>query len=406
MKKISTLSVFALAGLCAFGQASVVKQAEDAQKKGTYFEEVVSIITPALSNPETAQQAATYMVPGKAGFATYDKMYELNALGQLPANGEKIRANALLGGYDYMMKALPFDSVPDAKGKVKPKYSKDIVKAIGGHYNDYNIVAIDFWNLQDWDNAYRAWDIYCKLPNDERFVKAIPVVPADSTIAEIMFNRSLAAFQTGDMEKTYKSFLEAKDKGYNKKSLYDYALAAAFQAGNEEVVEQLCLEAIPLYGAEDSRYIGQLINGYLEKKDYAGALNKIDQALATDPNNAQYYVIRGIIYEREGKGDPKAEFKKAMDLDSQNAQAVYNYGRMVFNEGVRANDEAPTDPTEYAKVKATTVDPIMKEAAKYLEDAYNLDPENGADSLNILGEIYYLLGDENMMNDVNKRKAL
>lgn len=394
MKKISILSACALFGLSAFGQANVVKDAENAQKKGQYFEEVVSIVTPAFSNPETEKDANTYMVPGKAGFDTYDKMFQLNALGQLPAGGEKTRSQALLGGYDYMMKALALDTVTDAKGKVKTKHSKEIVKTIGSHYNDFNIIAVDFWNAEDWNNAYRAWDIYCTMPEDARFVKAIPVVPADTLLAEIMYNRSLAAYQSGDMKKTLASFMQAKDHGYTKKALYDYAIAAAYAAEDMAAVESLCREALPLYGKEDPRYIGQLINTYLEKKDYDGGLDMINNALATDPSNAQYHVIRGIIYEQSpGKGDPKAEFKAAIDVDPSNAMGQYNYGRMIYNEGVKANDEAPTDPQEYGKVKAQKVDPLMKDAAVYLEKAWEID-NNYKDPLSILYQVYYILGDE------------
>lgn len=392
-------------GVSAFGQASVVKDAENAQKKGQYYEEVVKIITPAFSNPETAELVTTYIIPGKAGFATYDKMYELNALGQLPAGGEKTRATALLGGYDYFMKALPLDSVPDAKGKIKTKYSKEIAKTIGGHYNDYNVVAVDFWNLEDWENAFRAWDIYCNLPSDPRFASSIPMVPADSTLSEIMYNRSLAAYQTGDMKRTLKSFLQAKDKGYTKKNLYDYAIAAAYAAEDAAAVDALCREALPLYGKEDSRYIGQLINTYLENKDYVGGLEMINTAIENEPQNGQYHVIRGILYEQEGiDGDPKAEFKTAMELDPENSQAVYNYGRMIYNEGVKANDEAPTDPSEYGRVKAQKVDPLMKEAAGYFEQAWQLNNEN-KDALNLLYQVYYLLNDEAQMKYTEDRLA-
>ncbi len=403
MKKISILGVCALIGANAFAQANVVKDAEKAMKDGKSFEEVVTIITPAFSDPETANDPKTYIVPAKAGFAIYDKLFQANALGQLPAGGEKTRSEALLGGYSYYMKALPLDSLPDAKGKVKPKNSGAIVKDIASHFNDFNIIAVDFWNAQDWDKAFQAWDVYCSMPDDPRFVKSIPVVPSDTVIGEIMFNRSLAAFQSNDWDKTLKSFLQAKDKGYNKKALYDYAIAAAYNGGNKEAVEVLCREAIPLYGREDSRYISQLINEAIDGKNYNQAVEMVDQAIADDPSNAQYYVIRGIIYEQDGiNKDSKSEFKKAVELDAKNAQAQYNYGRTIYNDAVKANDDAPTDPAEYAKIKATVVDPILKEAAQYLEAAWDLDNEY-RDPLNVLSQIYYMLNDESNMKYTEQR---
>lgn len=404
MKKISMLGVCALIGVGAFGQANVVKDAEKAAKSGKPLEEVIAIITPAFTNPETQNNPQTYMIPGKAGVALYDKMFQAAALGQLPADGQKIRSNALLTGYDYLMKALPLDSLPDEKGKVKTKHSKDILSTIANHYNDFNIIAVDFWEAQDWDKAYDSWDIYCHLPSDPRFAKLIAVVPNDTVIAEMMYNRSLAAFQTGDYEKATKSFLEAKDHGYQKKQLYDFALSAAYQAKLDKVVEQLCREALPLYGKEDSRYISQLINEAINNKNFNEAEVTINQAIENDPSNSQYYVIRGIVYEQlEGGKDAKSEYKKAIDLDPNNAQALYQYGRTIYNEAVTANDNAPTDPAEYAKTKATVVDPLLKEAAQYLENAWNVDNDY-EDPLQVLSQVYYLLGDDAGMKSVDARK--
>lgn len=394
MKKISILSVCALMGMTAFGQASVVKEAENAMKKGEYFEEVVKIITPALTNPETAEQAITYYIPGKAGFNTFDEMLKLAMVGQLPENGEKLRSEALLGGYDYFQKVLPLDQLPNEKGKIKPKYTKDVYSIIGGHHGDFSNAAIDFWNNNDFENAFRAWEIYCAMPYDDNYKKYISVIPADTLIAEIMYNRSLAAYQTGDMPRTVKSFLEAKEHGYTKKPLYDYAISAAYQAGDNATVTALCEEALPLYGAEDTRYIRQLINGYIEAKDYKGALDMINNAIVGEPQNAQYYVIRGILYEQEGlDGDSQAEFAKAVELDPNSSEALFNLGRTIYNLAVKYNDEAPTDPQEYAKVKNEKIIPTLQQAIEYLEKAWTVDNEN-SDSLKLLEQAYYLTEDD------------
>ena len=74
MKKISILSLCLLAGLSAAAQKTVVKEAEKAMKGNKPFTEVVTIITPAFSDPTTDKQAETYYIPGKAGFNQYNDM--------------------------------------------------------------------------------------------------------------------------------------------------------------------------------------------------------------------------------------------------------------------------------------------------------------------------------------------
>ena len=69
MKKIILIGAGILAGLTASAQMSVVKEAEKAMKStDDSYKPVVEIITPALTNPETAGLAQTWYIPGKAAF--------------------------------------------------------------------------------------------------------------------------------------------------------------------------------------------------------------------------------------------------------------------------------------------------------------------------------------------------
>lgn len=405
MKKISILSVCFLTGFCAVAQQSVVKEAERAMKNGTEFTKVVEIIKPALTDTETANMAQTWFIPGKAAFNQYDDLLGKKAFNKLPENGDAIMANALMGGYDYFMKALPLDSIPDAKGKVKPKYSKEIISTIGGHYNDFNSIAVEFWNLKDYKNAYKAWGIFVDLPNNPTFKKSIAIVPNDTIMCEIIYNQALAAWQCDEFEVALKAFINAKNHGYVKKNLYDYAIAVATQAGNKEAIVALAQEALPLYGKEDPAYIGQIINGYLQDKEYQKALDMINQAIAENPDNAQYYVIRGVLFEQdEVKGDAKSSYKKAVELDPQNASALYNYGRILYNEACMISDAAPADDAAYTKVYHEQIAPVLKNAVEYLEKAYDAD-NNNVDALKCLQNAYYILKDESNLKYTEERLA-
>ena len=192
MKKISILSLCLLAGLSAAAQKTVVKEAEKAMKGNKPFTEVVTIITPAFSDPTTDKQAETYYIPGKAGFNQYNNMLGKRSLGQ--AVDTKEMAAALLGGYGYYMKALPLDSLPDAKGKVNPKFSKKIFSDVAGHMTDFSNAAVDMWNDKNYKGAYESWGIYLDIARDPRYAKMVPAV-ADSVISNVAFNQSLAAWQ-------------------------------------------------------------------------------------------------------------------------------------------------------------------------------------------------------------------
>ena len=74
MKKFSLLALAIATAFCASAQANILKEAERAMKDGKDAKDVVNVITPALTNPETARLAKTWYIPGKASFNQYDKM--------------------------------------------------------------------------------------------------------------------------------------------------------------------------------------------------------------------------------------------------------------------------------------------------------------------------------------------
>ena len=402
MKKFSMLGLAALTGVCAFAQESVLKEAERAMKADKPLSEVVTVITPAFSDPSTASAAQTYFIPGKAGFKEYDNLFTLEQLGQLDEKGKAQKVKALLGGYEYMMKALPLDSVTDAKGKVKTKYSKDIINTVGGHYNDFYGVGVDAYNVKDYKGAYECWDIYAKLPNNPAFAKIVKA-PADTILCEVLFNQGIAAWQFEGYQQALDAFLAAKNAGYNKQQVYDFAIAVASQLGNNDMVTTLAKEAYPIYGDKNPDYIGLVINDYIAKKDYQEAMKAIDSAISTNPNNAQYYVIKGILLETEGfNQDPTEIFKKATEVEPGNAKALYNYGRMIYNKAINIYDAAPTDNAAFNKVFNEDFSPVMAQAIEILEKAAAADQDD-KEALKLLENAYYLMNDETKMNETKKR---
>ncbi len=402
MKKLSILAAGLLIGTLAMpAQEQVLKDAERAMKDGKAPAEVLTIITPAFNDPATAQLAQTYFIPGKAFYANYDELFALKQFNKLPEDGSAKMVDDVLQGYEYFIKALPLDSLPDAKGKVKPKYSKEIVGTIQGHHNDFNNAAIAAWELKQYDKAYKAWQYYFDVINNPSLRPKN--VPADTTLAEIRFNQALAAWQADKLAEALDAFTMSKNMGYNKKQLYDYAIAVATNLHKDDAVYEWAQEAQPLYGKEDPNYLGFIINHYLQAQDYDKAFSMIDEAIANSPDNAQYYVVKGILYDNQDKkADAKAMFKKAIEIDENNAMAQMQYGRALCEEAYKLSDAAPTSPAESEAYYNEKIVPIFKEAADYLEKAWNID-NNNTDALRYLENVYYNLHDDAMLKDVESR---
>lgn len=403
MKKSLLFLALSVAAFTLNAQQQVVKEAEKAMKAGKDYTVVLEMIEPAMSNPETANDAAVYFIPGKAGFDQYDKMFGFKQFGKLPEEDEPTMALALIGGYDNFMKALPLDTVVDAKGKVKTKYSKQIKDIIKGHYNDFATAGVSLYNAKDFQNAYKAWMTFVDLTeNGSKY--DIPEQP-DSLAANFLMNSALAAWQMNDNALAAKTFMKAAQKGYEKENVWQYGLATAIQADEPEILYYFASTGNDRYGDQDTQYINSLINYYLKNEKYDEAIKYLDDAIAKKPNASQYYALEGILYESKGDNAKAMElYKKAVDLDANNGLANYYYGRGLSIEAGTMADEFTGSEAAFQTFYANELRPRYEQAIKILEAAYEQDENNRANTLNLLEQLYYVTNNEAGMESVKERK--
>ena len=240
MKKQLFFGLCLAAATAATAQVSAVKDAERAAKDGNYTA-TMELLKGAFTNPETQNDPKTWFIAGKAGYDFYDNQYALKSIGkEADANA---MGEALINSYTYLTHALPLDSLPNEKGKIKPRYSKEIFKLIQSHYNDYNNAAIFMWETQNWKGAYDAWELLINIPNDPVLGINAPKAYPDSTLSEIIYNQGLAAWQMDSLKLSLACFEKAMSKGYDKKQIFDYAINHAAQLRDNEKVYQLAEQA-------------------------------------------------------------------------------------------------------------------------------------------------------------------
>lgn len=416
MKKLGLLLVgtLLLSGN-AFAQKSVV----DAVNKeiGGYqpnFASAREKIKPAFTNPETKDDARTWYVAGKTEFGAYD-----NLLGKLQLRQEVNKldmANAMLDGYKYFMTALPLDSVVelnkdgspklDKKGnkKIKTKYSKDIVSLIVGHHNDFNVAGSYFYDAKEYGKAYEAWGVYCDFA-ESPMAKANKLVVADTIVGETRFYQAIAAWQGENFKAAIEAFAKARAKGYVKKEAFDYAMACAASDQNNEAIIAIAREAYPLYGKQDTQYISIMINDLINNSKFAEATALLDEAIAANPTNAEFYDVKGSLFENQGEPDKALEFfLKSIELNPDYAKGHFDVGRYYYNKALEARKKAnDLKGNEYQNAIEDNVKPLYLQALPHLEKAYE-KADDIADFKNdvrhALQNIYYFLGDEDKLNSL------
>ncbi|MDE6536051.1 MAG: hypothetical protein K2K82_08615 [Muribaculaceae bacterium] len=413
MKKLLLLACGLLISGAAFAQEQVLKEAERALKvEVPDHGKIANMLKGAMADPTTANNVKTWFLAGKNGFQTWQTGYEQYMQGAPLDNANKANmSRALVEGYSYLLKALPMDTIIDAKGKVKTKYSKDIVKLISSNPGSFHDAGVFLYESNDLAGAYHAWEIYQELPTLTFLGKSAPKFDADSIRAQDYYNMGIFALQAEMKPESMMSFLNAARLGYGDVA-YDNALALASEVKDRDMIIEIANEAFAKYGKQN--YIAALINLFIQDKEYDKALQMLNTAIETNPGSAVLYNAKGILVEdqvnNEGVTPEVVEaanaealelYKTATEVEPNNAEAHYHYGRMLANKAYTMSDNA-TDLSvaEYNNLKKETLDPLFRQAAGELEKCIAIDKEANRQAFSILKNIYYNLNDEANMNRI------
>ncbi len=89
-----------------------------------------------------------------------------------------------------------------------------------------------------------------------------------------------------------------------------------------------------------------------------------------------------------------------MELDPNNSLINFSYGTALIQEYERLDEKTgEMSQAEYNKYRVENMNPLLKEAATYLEKAYELDNEL-TNALTNLKIVYYNLNDETNLKRV------
>ncbi|MBR2085512.1 MAG: hypothetical protein IJ879_13215 [Muribaculaceae bacterium] len=365
-------------------------------------------LKPALTNDETRNKAETWALANRIKIEQYDKYMDNRRVGK--KIDVKAMGHTLLDAYDYSLIALKLDTIHvlDNKGqpvidkktkrpKVRTKYSKDVVNRLVDHHDSYRMAGSELYNIKDWEGAYQAWDDYCLLAartDDPRWVKP------DSVLAEVRYYQGIAAWQKGDTIDAVRLFSMARHLGDDRKEAYDYALVCLSDLGNEAEVVKLAWEAFVKFGTRDPQYIRILINDFINREDYSGANDLIDDALEASPDDDELLNLKGLVVEsKEDIYEAFPYYQRCIELNDSNASGLFNVGRYFYNKAM----ETRMNSHLYGKKLADLVNPMYREALPYLEKSYAINPRN-QDLVNALRDIYYKLGEADKLQAIESAR--
>ena len=393
MKRVLLTVALCVAASASFAQKKVVNEAQSIAKgSNADFGEARTLIKGALENPETKDDAKTWYVAGFIEDQQFNAERAKQILGQQP--NEPVMYEALYGILPYFQKAYELDQLPNEKGKVKPKYTKDIKSILSANHVYLFNGGAYYFDKQEYKKAYDFFNQYVEISELPMFA-GTQTAEKDSTFMTVQFYAAAAASLAKDSRLAIAALERAKNTPYRQYDVYQYLCyeyGEARTAQESVMLEKTFEEGMQVF-PDSAFFLNNLINTYIYSNRNEKALEMLNVAIQKNPNDANLYNVMGRVYETGLKDYANAEknFQIALEKDPNLTDALSNIGRIYYNQGVNKLSEANmiNDSKKYQEELSMAKD-LFKKALPYYKKAHEAEPEK-MDNMIALRGIYYNL---------------
>ena len=393
MKRVLLTVALCVAASASFAQKKVVNEAQSIAKgSNADFGEARTLIKGALENPETKDDAKTWYVAGFIEDQQFNAERAKQILGQQP--NEPVMYEALYGILPYFQKAYELDQLPNEKGKVKPKYTKDIKSILSANHVYLFNGGAYYFDKQEYKKAYDFFNQYVEISELPMFA-GTQTAEKDSTFMTVQFYAAAAASLAKDSRLAIAALERAKNTPHRQYDVYQYLCyeyGEARTAQDSVMLEKTFEEGMQVF-PDSAFFLNNLINTYIYSNRNEKALEMLNVAIQKNPNDANLYNVMGRVYETGLKDYANAEknFQIALEKDPNLTDALSNIGRIYYNQGVNKLSEANmiNDSKKYQEELSMAKD-LFKKALPYYKKAHEAEPEK-MDNMIALRGIYYNL---------------
>lgn len=371
MKKLMILAMMAVAANTAFAQ--------DALKnilKSKDYTEASSLVQSNLSTMNDEQKAKAYNKLVDLSLEKVNKeiaVIQSNQLAEQFKQG-KVEPVDSAGMYDALRKAMSdamecekYDILPNAKGKVAPKFHKSNRDRLWGLRANLINAGQDALVAGDNASALKNWSLYVETSStvSPLFKDIDAAKAADPYLGEVARVAATLAYQSKDLVLADKYCDVALTDTASYKAALDLKTFLMQQNAKTHEDSLKCVNTFEQLYAKDKNE-----NLFLSLANLYGSLKMTDkqsqfiaERIQNYPDNFAGWAVRGQIEMNDNKyNEAIADFKKAIEFNSKKG-ALYTYLGFCLNNVAAAVN----DPTQQ---KA-----LLSESVGYLETARDLDPD-------------------------------
>ena len=295
------------------------------------------------------------------------------------------------------------DNLPNAKGKVAPKYAEFVKVGLYENRNQMYNGGSFFYNKGNYSEAYNEFAKFVDL-SEHHLLKDL-IQPAEKAYnVNAAYNAILCGMRLEDYAKVLKyADLAILDES-KANSIYRYK-ATAYQAlGETENWIALLKDGVVKF--PDDPFFYQTLIQHYDKAGDRNALNTLaDELIASNPSNPLFVYLKGYIAQQQGEMETALEwYKKTLEIDPTYQNALKNVALSYIAKAQEYTSKQSSVKLDRAQLKKDKeiIGGYFKEALPYFEKLRELAPDTKELWLNGLSQCYYNLNMEDKLKEVEK----
>lgn len=393
MKKLMIAALMMLGTSAAFAGDSEPLKA--ILKTKTYAEaaQLMTTSVDQLASPEEKAKAYNHLT--KLALEKFDKENAVQAANMAAAVTKAEQAPYdTLGFYEAAYNAtvnglecLKFDSQPNAKGAVKPKFTEALTPLLNNARLQLVTAGNYYAGQGNKDGVLKYWGTFLDTDDSPIFAASKPM--EQQFIGQVAYYAAQFANQDQQFDRAEKyAEIAMQDEAMRDKAqILKYAMAQRNLKTREDSVAYVKSVA-ELYQREPDNEMafGTLCNMYSSLNMEAELTAIFDSKLEKDPNNFTAWAMKGqyLMNKNTTSENPNWDecidvFKKAVEIDGTNPTILTYLGFSINSKAAQVQD----------RVAQKT---LYKESLGYLERAKEIDPERErANWAYPLYQCYYLV---------------
>ncbi len=327
MRRILFLTMIAVfsAGT-VFAQKTAVKDAKRALGRDD-LKEASTLIKQASTHAETAVDAETWKIMGDIGNKAFDLERTKAMLGK--ESNDKAMYDGLLESYDPYLKADSLGELPDAKGKVKNRFRKDIAGILRANHPFYINGGVFYNDQKDYRRATDFFQIYWDIPSLPMYQDQKGLFVLDSTYQTIKYYAIITAIQSEDHKRALAMLQRAakepfiENSAYKESDIFELMASEYINLGDSAKFLEILYEGAEKFPSS-KYFIPNLVNVFIRKGETGKAIEYLEQALQNDPSNAcDLNSVKGALLAEQGEFEAaEKEYNKALVQDPNCERAL------------------------------------------------------------------------------------